>query len=176
MAKNKPKRKFRKYIGGSVDEQLALTTIGSRSLLKANFDETVKDRGWLSSVRASWTLDKFTKATDVGPIYVGLAHADYSAAEVEEWIEATGTWDEGDLIQQEVMKRKIRRVGTFDIPDDATKAARLEDGRQILTKCGWIVNAGQAPAQLWAYNLGQAAVATTVPTVHCMGKGNFWPT
>ncbi len=163
-----------KYIRGSIDEQLSLTTLAARTLVGAVFDETVNERTLVSSIVASWSLRNASPASDVGPVLVGIAHSDYTDAEVEAYIEASGTWDEGDKIQQEIMKRQIRQVGTLRVLEAATLQSRLADGRMIKTKLNWILNQGQT-LRVWAYNLGQAAFATTVPVVDVQGHANLWP-
>ncbi len=174
LAKHPRRRKFRKYIRGVVDEQLGIGTLAARTLVLVPFDEAVNERTFVSSIIATWSLRNATPTTDVGPLLVGVAHSDYSAAEVEAYIEATGTWDEGDLVQQEVMKRKIRIVGTFFIPSGPNAQDTLNEGKKIRTKCGWISNQGQT-LDVWAYNLGQAAFATTAPEVILNGHANLWP-
>ena len=174
MAK-KPKRKFRKYLRGQVDEDLSLGTLAARTMISAIFGNTVNERTFVSSVKASWSLTDYTIGGNIGPILVGIAHSDYSTAEVEAFIENTGSWNEGDQISQEIGRRKIRIVGTFmtDLTDRAA-AFVLNDGKPITTKCGWILLQGQS-LRLWAFNLGSAAVATTDPNVHLEGHANLWP-
>ncbi len=167
-------RGFKNYIRGNVDEVLQLGTLASRTLVAQVFDESVEEKTYLSSVKATWTLSKFSPAVGIGPIMVGLAHSDYSAAEIEQFIENTGSWKQGDLINQEIGQRRIRVVGVFDTPVDAGDSAVLNDGKPIRTKLGWILTTGQTVDQ-WAYNLGTAAVATTDPAIHLQGKANLWP-
>ncbi len=167
-------RKFRRYLKGSIDEELSLTTLAAKAVAAGNMDETVNERTWCSSVKATWAMQRYTRGLDDGPILCGLAHADYTAAEIEEWIENTGSWNEGDLVNQEVAKRKIRRVGVFDAPDDANSPAVLNEGRAIRTKTGWILNQGET-LKIWAYNMGSSALATTVPLVIVQGHANLWP-
>ncbi len=163
-----------KYIRGVIDTSLSLTTLGAKSVLKAAFDNVVNERTLVSSVVARYSLREFTSATDDGPIMVGLAHVDYDIAEIEEFIEATGSWNEGDLVAQEVAKRKIRMVGIFEQASTATGVAVLNDGKPIKTKLNWMLLQGQTVA-VWGYNLGASALATTVPVVQIEGHANLWP-
>ncbi len=176
MAKRNPKRKFRKYLRGGVDETLALTTLAATTLVSAVFDETVSEKAWLSSIKASWTLSNFTPGANIGPILVGIAHSDYTDAEIEAWVEQSSSWNEADLVGQEVVKRKIRMVGMFGTAgaSDAPAWMALANGKPIRTKCGWMLNTGQTLRQ-WAYNTGSQAVATTVPIVKTEGHANLWP-
>ncbi len=172
----KGRGKFRRYIRGNVDEQLGLGTLASRTLVATAFDETVQDRCYVSSLIASWAMRQLTPALGQGPIMVGVAHSDYVASEIEEFIENTGSWSEGDLVSQEIGKRKIRIIGIFQSEGDATAPtmATLQDGKKIRTRLGWILNQGQT-LDLWAYNLGTASLATTVPEIQLQGHINLWP-
>ncbi len=163
-----------KYIRGSVDEQLAVSTLAGQTLIGQDFDETVNERMLISSIVATYSLRLVTPINDLGPLLVGIAHGDYTDAEIEAYIEASGSWDEGDLVQQEIMKRKIRRVGLFEQPQNATQAVVLNDGRMIKTKLNWILLQGQT-LRVWAYNTGQATFATTNPEVNVNGHVNMWP-
>ncbi len=160
-----------KYLRGQVDEELTIGGLTTRDVVSVAFDETVNERTLVSSLIAKYSIDDFTVTANAGPIMVGVAHSDYTAAEIEEFIENTGSWNEGDLVSQEVGKRKIRQIGIFD---NSVGGDVLNDGKPIRTKLNWIMLQGQT-LQLWAYNLGGASVATTTPSIHCEGHANLWP-
>ncbi len=168
------RRSMGRYIRGDMDEQLGLSTLGAKTSIKGNFDQVVNGRTLVSSVVAIYSMTAFTKSTGDGPILVGIAHGDYSATEIDEFLEATGSWDEGDKVQQEVSKRQIRRIGVFENPADEASAAVLNDGKAIKTKLNWILNDGQT-LSLWAYNTGTSPLATTSPIVQAVGHANLWP-
>lgn len=168
------RRKFQRYLRGSVDEALALGTLAALDVIAAAFGDTVNERTFVSSVVFRWSLSAFTKSTGDGPILVGVSHSDYTAPEIEEWIENSDSWDEGNLVQQEIAKRKIKMVGTFDNPADEAEVSILNDGKPITTKCKWILNQGQT-LNLWVYNMGSSPLATTSPVVACFGYANLWP-
>ncbi len=165
-----------RYIRGNVNELLAIGALASEDAVLALFDEAVNERTFVSTIVATYSMRDLTVEAGVGPIMVGVAHGDYTAAEIEEWIENTGSWNEGDLVQQrEVGNRLIRKVGTFDTRAmSATQETVLNDGKPIRTKLGWILNQGQTLA-LWAYNQGSAPVSTTTPDINCEGHANLWP-
>lgn len=169
------RRKMGKYLRGSVDEDLALSTLASRDVVSQSFGGVVNERTLVSSVVAKYSQSNWTPGTNEGPILVGLAHSDYSAAEIEAWVENDGSWNETDLVQQEVANRKIRRVGIFEIPALEGQAVVLNEGRSIKTKMNWILNQGQT-IELWAMNLGTSALAgTTSPNINVSGHANLWP-
>ncbi len=163
-----------RYLRGSVDESMLLGTLAAKDVILQAFGDTVKDRTFISSLIARYSITAFTKSTSDGPILVGVCHSDYTAAEVEEWIENADSWDEGNMIQQEIAKRKIRMVGTFQNPVDEAAADVLNDGKPIRTKLNWILNQGQT-LNLWAYNQGGSPLATTDPVVQAFGHANLWP-
>ncbi len=174
--KRKYTRKFRKYLRGSVDEELAIATLAAKTVIGVDFDETVNERTLVSSIIGRYALSNVTPIALNGPLLVGVAHGDYTDAEIEEWIENTGSWNEGDKIGQEIAKRKIRRVGLFQTSPTSVPAdtAVLNDGKPIKTKLNWILNQGES-LKLWAYNTGSVAFATTAPVVDLQGHANLWP-
>ncbi len=178
MAKDYPKGrpKFGKYLKGNVNETLTLGTLAALTLISAPMDETVNERTFVSSLVAAWILTKFTPGADDGPIMVGVAHSDYSDAEIEEYIENIGSWNEGDLVNtREISKRLIRKVGVFRWrATDVNDFALLAGGGKITTKLKWILNQGQT-IRIWAYNMGSSALATTSPVVFTEGHVNLWP-
>ncbi len=170
------KRRFRRYIRGNVEEQLVLTTLGPGVIVGTAFDEAVVERTFVSSLVATWSMAEFTPATDDGPITVGISHGDYTDVEIAEWMDNTASWSEADLVQQEVAKRKIRKVGTFLGPGvgGATNRSVLADGRLIKTKLNWILTTGQT-LRMWAMNEGASALGTTAPIIRVNGHVNLWP-
>ncbi len=175
LAKRTPKRKYRRYIRGAIQHDLDLGTLGANVLTSENLSSTITEQSWLSSVKATWALSDFTNAVGDGPILVGVAHSDYSSAEIEAWVENTGSWDFGNKIQQEIGRRKIRQVGSFlSSVADSQGIAVLNDGKPITTKCGWLLQTGQT-VKIWAYNSGDSALATTDPDLTVVGHANLWP-
>ncbi len=175
MAKDKRRRRFRRYLAGAISNTFGLGTLASKTVIVDLVDDVVTEKTWLSSVKAMWSMDEFTEALNQGPIMVGIAHSDYSTAEIEEWVENLASWEEFDLIGQEVAKRKIRKVGVFAWVDStATGQYALNNGRAITTKCGWMLGTGQT-VRIWAYNMGSAALATTDPNIMTEGHANLWP-
>lgn len=154
MAKHSKRRYTRKLIKGVVDEALTVGALAATTLVGGAYDDSVTERTFLISHEAVWFLRESTALE--GGLLVGIAHSDYSDAEVEAFIENTGSWDEGDLIGQEVGKRKIRIVGQFGA---FAQDMSLNEGVPIKTICKFILNAGDS-LRLWAYNLSGATLTT----------------
>ncbi len=163
-----------RYIRGAVDEDMALGTLAAKTLIIQTFGNVVSERTLVSSLDALWSLIGKTVADNQGPIMVGVAHSDYTAAEVEAWIEQQNSWLEADLVAREITGRKIRRVGVFPEQGQDLSTQVLNDGKPIKTKLNWILNAGQS-LDFWAYNNGSAPLATTDPNVVLSGHVNLWP-
>jgi len=166
---------FRKYLRGVVDHEMSLGTLGPKVVIDSQIDGVVNERTWLSSVKLRWSLSNLTVAAGRGPILVGVSHSDYTGSEIEAWVENGGSWNEGGLVEQEISKRKIRMVGVFEseLPEGGT-IFTLNDGMAVTTKCGWIILQAQG-INVWAYNMGSVALATTDPVVAAFGHANLWP-
>ncbi len=168
------RRRFRKYLRGNIDLDFLLGTLAAESLISAVVPDTVVEKAWCSSVRAAYSIQALTKGPTIGPITIGLAHSDYTSAEIEAWVENLGSWDQGGQLEQEIARRKIRVIGTFPNPDATGNTSVLNHGNKFTVKCGWQLITGQT-IRFWAYNEGSGALASTDPTVHVTGHANLWP-
>ncbi len=166
-------RSMKNYMRGECDENLVLGTLASQTLVGGNFDEAVTERTLISSLVATYAVQDATDGSGIGPILVGIAHSDYSDAEIEAWIETTTSWETSDLIGQEVAGRLCRKVGILTVPETIDFQTSLNDGKPITTKLNWVLNTGQT-IKLWAYNLGTSAFATTSPVIRLQGHVNLW--
>lgn len=101
----------------------------------------------------------------------GLAHGDYTAAEIEECLESGGSMDMGDKIALEQSSRLVREVGMISGPSDPSGGAGgipFADGRVIRTKLNWMLSIGEA-LQVWVRN-NSGNVYTTGSTLAVSGK------
>ncbi len=154
------KSRMSRYVRGNVDEDLPLLTLAAKTLLGVSFDESVREQARITSMIAAWTLTDWTAGAGDGPIIVGVAHSDYTDAEIEAVLEATGSWDIGDKVAQEVASRLVRIVGTFrSAPAGTFEQVTLNQGRPIKTKLNWKFATGNS-LKVFAYNAGIAALAT----------------
>ncbi len=172
LAKRKGRRN-RRYLRGNVESSQALGTLASNTLVAAAIGSTVEERTLISSIVLAWALKDLTEVVSDGPVIVGVAHSDYTAAEIEEVIENTGGWSEGNLVAQEVAKRRVRIVGIFEELGGDTTTATLQEGKMIKTKLNWILTTGQT-IDIWAYNAGASGLTGTAQ-LHVFGHANLWP-
>ncbi len=146
------RRKGYRYL--PVDEKVALSTLSASGTIASDFDSVVDDRVFAISLKGTFTMEDHTPGE--GPIVVGIAHSDYTAAEIDEFLEAIAAWDSGDQIAQEHRRRFVRWVGTFD----GSKAFDvLNDGMPISVPLRWWIQFGETLA-LWAWNKDLAALTT----------------
>ncbi len=104
------------------------------------------------TVKATWSITDLT-AND-GPITVGLAHSDYSVAEIKEALLATNAIDVGNMVAQEHANRKVRVVGTLNEVRES-----LNNGEPISTRLNWLIGINQTVVA-FAFNEGAALLST----------------
>ncbi len=175
--KGKPKgrRSMGKYTKGRINFLLDLGTLAAQTLVSADNAQTVDEITLVSSIVATYSIDQWTTGAGIGPVTVGVAHSDYTDAEIEAVIENTGAWRRSDLVAQEIANRKVRIIGTFETPvaGTATSSRVLNDGKPIKTKLNWTLRTGQTLA-FWAFNDGENPFATTDPDLRIQGHANLW--
>ncbi len=105
-----------------------------------------------------------------GPLIIGVAHSDYTAAEIEEWLEASASWAKGNKIAQEQARRKCRQIGIFGSVDETDI---LNDGKPLRVKLGFPIESGSG-LQLWVFN-DSGSTMTTGTTIELAGKAFLAP-
>ncbi len=168
-------RRRRRYLRGKILQDCDLGALATKSLVSCVSSEVASERLFVTSVDLSWALKDLIVVADDGPVIVGIAHSDYSAAEIEAVIENAGSWSEGDLIAQEIAKRKIRIVGQFEQTSAGAQGSQtfvLNEGQPIHTKLNWVLNTG-AGLDFFAYNNGDDAL-TTGGALSIAGHANLW--
>ncbi len=175
MAKHgRRRRRYRRYLRGQIDFAMDVGTLGSKVVVSANVGDTLIEKAWLSSVKATYSLQEYTPAAGDGPLLIGLAHSAYTSAQIEAWIESGGSWDSGNQVDQEIARRKIRRIGIFKNPSGVGLNEVLNDGKPITTKCNWQLTTGQT-VRFWVYNMGESGISSADPDFKAEGHANLWP-
>ncbi len=161
-----------RYLRGIVNAELSGGTLAGKTLSSAPFPDTVDEETFVSSLVGIYSMSAFTPTADSSAM-VGVAHADYSNAEIEEYIENTAGWTRGNLVQtREIGRRFIRQVGIFPSGSAVTETVTLNDGKPIKTKLNWTMTTGQT-LRLWLYNAGTVAFLTA-PQIDLRGYANLW--
>ncbi len=159
MAKKRGGRSMARYNRGNVSEVLGLGTLAPDTVIATVFDNVVDDRTRITSVVATYALQDHIAGE--GPLVFGIAHGGYTVAEIQEWFDEAGSWNESDLIGNEVGARMIRTVGSFD---GQTTSEKFNNGRPVKTKLNWILNEG-ATLALWCVNRDDNALTSATALV-----------
>ncbi len=169
------RRKYRRYLRGQINEEIVCANLVGRDAKAQTVADTVIDTTWCSSVRLLVSISDGIPVEGSGPIVFGVAHSDYTAAEIEEYIENIESWNIGDLRSQEQAKRKIRRMGVIEMPPSIPETIVSNDGRPYTQKCNWMLNPGQT-LKVWAYNDGLVDIGGTGEyLLKFDGHANLWP-
>ncbi len=121
----------------------------------------------VTSIKASYAIADKAVIDDTQQF--GIAHSDYTAAEIEECLEATASIDVGDKIAQERANRLVREIGTMVDYGESTDGG-FNDGRPVKTKLNWTIGIGDTLV-LYVRN-GSGTVYTTGSTI--VAKGELW--
>ncbi len=129
-------------LGTLADETAALVNLIS-----------IADDFWCQSIDGAWSIVNHTVGE--GPLLVGYASGDLSAAEVGEAINATPT-ARSDIINRERARRPVRRVGVFPgiQADDV-----LNDGKVLRTTLKMYLAEG-VDLNMFVFNASGSALAT----------------
>ncbi len=120
------------------------------------------------SLHASYSISNLAAVIDDSFAF-GVAHGDYSAAEIEECLEAGGAMDIGDKIAREQANRLVREIGTINgSAQSAGEGLTFNDGKPVKTKLNWLMGEGD-PLQMWVRN-NSATVYTTGSQLTIAGK------
>ncbi len=149
-AKRKGRRRPLRVLPFSVSA--AAGALANGDVISTAIGDVVDSRMWLSSMDLVVAWRDFTAGED--PRVFGVAHSDYSAAEIEECLEAQAAWDQSDLVVREQAKRKVRTIGTHTGVDGL-----LADGKEFRQKLGWLAEPGMT-LQFWTWNKSGAILQT----------------
>ncbi len=141
---------------------VSVAGLAAGDVVKTDHGSVVVDRVYALWAKGVWSMQK--NVAGDGPLMVGLAHGDYTAAEIEEALEAAASWDRSDKIAVEQAQRKVRRSGTFD---GVATEEKLNQGMPYFQKLGFIIEDGET-VSMWARNTDSTARGGS-PTVNFNG-------
>lgn len=162
LAKRSPRRRFtlRRV---RVTPERALSTLASDTVIANAFVANATSPYRAMSIKATWSIIGLTVGE--GPITVGIAHSDYTVAEIKEALEAATSINPALKVEAEQGNRLVRIVGTI-----SQGQQQLNNGNPIKTRLNWLMGVGAAPV-MFAYNEFPAAL-TTGAVVHA--QGDLW--
>ncbi len=147
-----------------IASQSAAGALASNDVASNAITNAAADKLRFISLIASYDVEGGTSGE--GPLNFGIAHSDYTAAEIEECLEAVGGINLGDKIAREQSNRLVRMIGTIDIDN----AENFNDGKPVKTRLNWLMSAGDQ-LQLWILNKDANTIsAGAVITV----DGDLW--
>ncbi len=148
----------------------ALGALGAGAVVANNIVNAAADTYRLISVDCSYSWSGKQEVDDAATF--GLAHGDYTAAEIEESLEAITAIDLGDKVAQEQANRLVREIGTFagSTAGVANAGAIFNDGRRMKVRLNWAMSIGQQ-VTLWIRN--SSGVVYTTGSVITM-NGDLW--
>ncbi len=124
-----------------VANSFAIGALGALDVVADGITSAPTERIRVISANLTWSLADMTPTDDA--VEVGFAHGDYTAAEIEECLEAQSAIDAGDKIGQEKTNRLVRTVGVFPDVVAAGGGQTLNDGRPIKTRLNWALQTGK---------------------------------
>ncbi len=132
---------------------LALGALASKDVVLGTLSNATDEKCRWTSIEASYSLGD-TITVGEGPVAFGVSHPDYTAAEVEEALEAFGSITLEDKVANEKANRLVRMIGILSAAEPTYR-----EGQLVKTKLNWMLATGEQPA-FWAYNLSASPLTT----------------
>lgn len=113
MAGKNHKRRYPKgFAAIPFSATISLLTLADNTVLDADvFTNDFEENFWASSFHGTWAIRNVTVGE--GPIQFGLAHSDYTVAEILEKLTSDESNVRGDLVEVEQARRFVRQGGVF---------------------------------------------------------------
>lgn len=157
MARKRSGRRRRKgFVAIPFRTTLTLGTLGAATVFTNALFPAFGEDFFAISADIGWSMRGHTAAE--GPLYVGLAHGDYTEPEILENLQAELT-DPDDKVAQEHSRRQVRRVGVFE---GLETHETLNDGRPIRTQIKISIGDGFS---LNGYAFNESGAALTTGTI-----------
>ncbi len=167
MARKTSKRRRGGVKAIRVDATTTLGALASGVFITGILIPTVEQEHFAISMDISVTMGDHTVAQ--GPLAVGVAHGDYTVAEISEWFNSTGVMA-GDQIALERSRRKIRDICALDGEATTEKAF---DGSVKRIPLRFKVEDGES-VNIWAMNQDDDPL-TTGTFIRVYGKYFYRP-
>ncbi len=121
------------------------------------------------SVVCAWGITNLGASSDDGQEF-GLAHSDYSAAEIEECLEAQTGIDPSNKIENERANRLVRTIGQMAGEPGTGAGLYFNGGVPVRTRLNWKMGIGDK-LRMWVRN-GSGTIYTTGAQLTAIG--NIW--
>ncbi len=166
--RRRPRRKFnlRKI---RVSARIDIGALAALGLVVGNLTPTSSNAYRIVSTDLSYSITDLGATQDDGQQF-GLAYSDYSAAEVEECVEAQAAVDIGNKVEQEQANRLVRTIGQFQGAPGTGAGKSFNNGNPHKEKLNWYIGEGDR-LNVWVRNGSNAAWTTGSKIVIV---GNLW--
>ncbi len=144
----------RNFAVGNLSSSVTLLTLDDNTVKEGDLGESTLSGYRVISIDGTWSIHDLTPGE--GPIDFGVAHSDYSVAEILQALSSNAGWAPTDLIEMEQSRRLVRLIGTFS-GQDANET--FNDGKPKRTKLRWPFRANQNMV-MFAVNRSGAALTT----------------
>ncbi len=173
MAK-KPTRRSRKRAFHlrkvKIASEFAIGALAALDVITGAMTNVVADKLRLISVNLSYGISNHAAVIDDGYTF-GLAHSDYSAAEIEECLESGASIDLGNKVSQEQANRLVREIGQINGAGVVvSEGIPFNDGMPVRTKLNWLLSEGDS-LNVWVRN-ASGAIYTSGTTL--VISGDLW--
>ncbi len=171
MAKNgKPKRFNMRRV--RIATEFAIGALAAKDVISGAMTNVTSDKTRFISLDCSWGISNHAATIDDGYAF-GVAHSDYSSAEIEECLEAGASMDLGDKIAQEQANRLVREIGQISgLGNVVSEGIPFNDGKRVKIRLNWLMSEGDSLA-VWVRN-ASGAVYTSGTTL--VASGDLWIT
>ncbi len=155
----KPRRRRRRWTADmqavQVFHVLAFGALASSTLIGVNMLAAGDNEYRLLTIKGLWSIRDLTVGE--GPLIFGVAHSDYTDAEIEEFLETETMLTRGNMVAtREIGRRLVRRIGIFT--GNAAEET-INDGKPVYTRLNWPMATAIVP-KLWIYNASGATLTT----------------
>ncbi len=168
MVKHRCRRRFNMR-QVRINSGLAIGALASADVIAGAITNAPTDPMRFISVDLAYGITDLAAVIDDAFAF-GLAHGDYTAAEIEECLESGASMDLGNKVEQEQANRLVREIGLITKAAAAASGGGLpfNEGKPVHTKLNWLMSIGDQ-LQLWVRN-NSGVVYTTGSTLAVSGK------
>ncbi len=152
-----------------VQNKIAAGALDTLKVAIGDLTDVATDPYRLVTLKASYSWVDVAAIIDDGFDF-GVAHGDYTAAEIEECLDFQSSIDRGDKIALEKSNRLVRQIGSIRSPANpsATGSMVFADGRQVKTRLNWYMATGDK-LKGWIRN-SSGVIWTTGSSLNAAGQ------
>ncbi len=145
---------------------IAIGALAAGDVIVSAFTATSTNPYRIMSIDTTWSLSELGAAIDDAQEF-GVSHSNYTAAEVEQCLEANAAIDIGAKVEQEQANRLVRQIGVFTGSGGVGSGLQFNDGRPVKTRLNWHIGIGNT-LNVWVRN-ATGVVYTTGASVNFTG-------